>query len=99
MAMMIAAMIVPELEGKKTQIHRAVAFITFICFMPLALLLALSGNISPIARVFAGLVAAYELFGMAYLAPKKGYHQKALWFQISFIGSFHLTIIAATYLR
>jgi len=97
-SMMVAAT-VAETKGRKVKVHRFAAFLMATCFVPLLILIALSTHFSIAVRVLAGLSAAYQVVGIVLFIPVKGYHPKVLPLQASYIAVFHITILAATYLR
>lgn len=95
----LIAVIVPETEGKKVPVHRYSAFIMSDCLVPLSIFIATSSNFSKAARILAILTATFQLVQIIILFPTKAYHPKVLYLQASYVAAFHLTILAATYLR
>jgi hypothetical protein len=93
------AALVPETKGKNVPIHRNSAFLAADCLVPLLLIITFSPHFPEVVRFLAGISAAYQLIGIVILYPTKGYHPKVLPLQASYVASFHLTIVAATYLR
>lgn len=96
---MLVAAVTPETTGRKIVIHRYAAFTMSYCFLPITLLIVLSKSVSTPARIFGTVVVLYMLYGVYLLTKYKRRHPKMLYFQASYIAVFHLTILAATYLR
>lgn len=95
----ITAAIIPETKGKKVPIHRYAAFLASDCLVPLLIMIIFSSHFSNVARVIAGISVMYQIISISILLPKGGYHPKVLYFQATYIAVFHVSILAATFIK
>lgn len=91
--------IIPHKQGRKAKVHLIGAIITAVALIPIVAILFLTPQISFIGRTIALMTALYMLLCFFLFAFVRKLLVYSLYFEGFFILSFHLTILAAVYLR
>jgi len=94
--LMLVAAYVPEIGGWKTTIHRLAAFSMATLFLPIVVLIALSGELSAVGRVVTVPIAMYMAWQIVFLTVVKRQHPKMLYLQGSYIALFQVAIVAGS---
>jgi len=85
-------------EGRQQQVHRLAAYAMAGLYIPLAVLIASSPRISDIAQHLAIIGAAYMIISFLLVALLKKIRGHYLLFEVLYIVTFQLIILAAAYL-
>lgn len=92
-----ACTLVPETGGKMSTIHRFLAFLSALCLLPTAGIIAFTPTISSIGRVVAAIATIVMLGEFLLLLKNSAEHQYLLIIQASYFALFFATLLTVTY--
>lgn len=91
--------IVPEVKGKKAKIHRLIAGLMTFLLIPMTMLIATAANLPVSIRSLAFLDSLLLVIIWGLFILIEPFHRHFLYLQAAYVAIFHITILAATYLR
>ena len=95
---LLLAAFIPETVGRRATVHRFAAFSMAYMMLPAVVMIAFKTNLSAPTRIISGFLAAYMLGEIVFLKNDRR-HPKMLIVQGTYVAAFHISIVAATYLR
>ncbi len=93
-----ATAIVPDVPGRKHDIHNVTAYTMAFLFLPLAGLVVLAPDVSTFARIFGIIITAYMIGSFFWGVVLKRSQDKFLILQVIYILTLQIAVLAAAYL-
>lgn len=91
--------VIPHTKGLTAKTHFFFAFVTGITLISLTIILALTQDISLVGRIIASVAALYMFCSFFLFLFVRRLLSYSLYFEGIYILSFHLAILAATYIK
>lgn len=90
--------VIPETTGWKRETHRALAFLSASCLLPIMAIILIDGVAVGCVELLGFISLAFMVATMAILGYHKAEHKFLLLFQAGYFAAFFATVLAVTYL-